>query len=238
MAETLQMLLALAVGLLLAVRLAIRYRAEARARAEAPERLFAPLVPLLENARPVSVSVAGSAEIAGHYCGLPVRIRAVTDLLALRKLPSLWLMITIPAPLPVRARFDMMMRPAGQTSFSHFDDLPEIVPLPPGFPEDAVARSDNRSLAPPPGTFLPYLAPFFTPAGKELLVAPEGLRIVLQAAEGRRARYGVFRQADFGEDPVDPAPVAAALALLADLHIHLTAKGSLDADPRTAAGAA
>jgi hypothetical protein len=33
---------------------------------------------------------------------------------------------------------------------------------------------------------------------KELLISPRGLRLVLQMAEADRARYGVFRQADFG----------------------------------------
>ncbi len=45
---------------------------------------------------------------------------------------------------------------------------------------------------------------FSDPRMKELLVTPKGLRLVRQLAEGDRARYGVFRQADFGNAMIDP----------------------------------
>ena len=233
-----QILLATLVGAVLFWQLVRRYRADAQARAEGPARLFRHVAPLLEAPELMPVAVAGSVEIRGRYRGQPVRIRAITDLLAVRKLPSLWLMVTIPVPVPVAARFDLMMRPAGQTSFSNFDDLPDTIRLPSSYPVDAVARTDDRRLAPSPALFVPFLAPFFGPRGKELLVAPEGVRLVLQAAQGSRARYGVFRQADFGEDPLDPALVAEALALLSDLHAFLQTQERLDDDPRSAAGAA
>jgi hypothetical protein len=40
---------------------------------------------------------------------------------------------------------------------------------------------------------------------KELLITPKGLRMVVQMAEADRARYGVFRQADFGEVTLEAA---------------------------------
>ena len=39
--------------------------------------------------------------------------------------------------------------------------------------------------------------------GKEFLVSPKGLRIVVQLAEGDRARYGVFREANFEGSSID-----------------------------------
>lgn len=41
--------------------------------------------------------------------------------------------------------------------------------------------------------------------GKEFLISPKGLRIVLQLAESDRLRYGVFRQVDFGDVCIDPS---------------------------------
>jgi hypothetical protein len=40
---------------------------------------------------------------------------------------------------------------------------------------------------------------------KELLITANGVRLVWLLAEASRARYGVFREADFGDMDVDPA---------------------------------
>ena len=58
------------------------------------------------------------------YKGHDVRVTALADTLAVRKLPGLWLMVTLPGALPVSATLDLMMRPAGATTFSNFDLLP------------------------------------------------------------------------------------------------------------------
>ena len=42
-----------------------------------------------------------------------------------------------------------------------------------------------------------HLDVFQNGRGKEFLISPKGLRIVVQLAEGDRARYGVFREANF-----------------------------------------
>ena len=102
--------------------------------------------------------------------------QVIVDTLAARKLPSLWLMVTRPAPQPVDQVFDFMMRPAGPSTFSNFDFLPHALPLPPGFPEHMVLRSDHPSLSVAIG-LVPRLMPLFTAErGKELLISPKGLR--------------------------------------------------------------
>ena len=50
---------------------------------------------------------------------------------------------------------------------------------------------------------------------KELLISPRGLRLVLQMAEADRARYGVFRQADFGEAVLEASMLQDMLVQLA-----------------------
>ena len=88
-------------------------------------------------------------------------MKAITDTLALRKLPSLWLMVTLPGELPVKATFDLMMRPAGPTTFSNFDHLPATVTAPPDFPIDAVIRTDDPANMLPQHVVAPHLEPFF-----------------------------------------------------------------------------
>ena len=66
---------------------------------------------------------AGVWTLNGRYRDHHFQLKTVADTLATRKLPSLWLMVTLPEPLPVTATTNMMMRAAGVTSFSNFDFL-------------------------------------------------------------------------------------------------------------------
>ncbi|MGE4248576.1 MAG: hypothetical protein AB7F09_04255 [Parvibaculaceae bacterium] len=204
MLETLTTFLGIAVAIGLLIRLGIKLRQAARKRAAAPETFFAKVKPLIENARYEGEGAVGYPQLVGRYSGLPVRLQPVIDTLAVRKLPSLWLLATIPDPLPITATFDLMMRPAGPTTFSNFDHLPATLDSLPDLPLYAVVRTDDPDHVLPHHVVAPHLAIFSAPWAKELLITPKGLRIVWQVAEADRARYGVFRQAEFGEVELDP----------------------------------
>lgn len=169
----------------------------------APETLFQEARKFLQDARVENGPTAGSHRLLGRYHDLPVQALTVVDTLNVRKLPSLWLMVTIPEPLPLKATFDLMMRPSGPTTFSNFDDLPVTIERPADFPEYAVVRTDDPDHLLPGHVIAPHLNPFFGSRAKELLITPKGLRMVIQLGEGDRARYGVFRQAEFGETALD-----------------------------------
>ena len=204
---------------IIALALVRDYRRRLAARQQAERDLFAPLLRLSADARMVAVETAGSQCLRATVDGQTVEVRTVTDTLALRKLPSLWLMVTLPGRTGAEAALDLMMRPAAQTSFSNFDHLPDTLPRPAGFPEEAVLKSDDERRAPSPDLFRPFLRPFFQGYGKELLLTPKGVRFVMQLAEGDRARYGVFRQADFSPPPLSPElirPIIVDLAALKD----------------------
>ncbi|MGE0146994.1 MAG: hypothetical protein AB7R87_06375, partial [Parvibaculaceae bacterium] len=142
-------------------------------------------------------------QLVGRYRDLPVRLQPVIDTLAIRKLPSLWLLATIPEPLPLIATFDLMMRPSGPTTFSNFDHLPVTLDRLPDLPLYAVVRTDDAGHVLPHHVAAPHLDVFADARAKELLITPKGLRLVWQVAEADRARYGVFRQAEFGEVALD-----------------------------------
>lgn len=204
-----------AIGVIVAIGLAVilfrRFRDSSRQRREAPAKLYGPIKPLLENWRYEGDSTAGYPQIVGYYEGLPFRIHAVVDTLAVRKLPVLWLMATLPEPVPVKATFDMMMRPAGPTTFSNFDLLPAAIRMPPDFPDGAVIRTDDPERLLPGFLITPHLGVFDDVRMKELLISPKGVRLVWQIAEADRARYGVFRQAEFGEVVLNPDRVRILL---------------------------
>ena len=69
----------------------------------------------------------------------------------------------------------------------------------PGFPEGAVVRTDRRGVLFPRQRIADHLGIFADGRAKELLIMPNGVRIVWLLAEADRARYGVFRQAEFGD---------------------------------------
>ena len=212
-----QTVIGIALALLLAgllVRSLLRGAAERKAE---PQRLFADALHLLEDAETAAGETAGTFVLTGRYQGRDVRVTVLADTLALRKLPSLWLMVTLPVPLPLKATLDLMMRPASVTSFSKFDHLPFTIETPAGFPEQMVIRSDKPDMALPLDLVSRHIAPLRQPRGKELLITPKGLRLVMQMAEADRARYGVFRQADFGGAVVDPDVLSEALDRLMDL---------------------
>ncbi len=204
MFETITTIIGIAVAIFLAARFVRNLLAASRRRREAPDAFFAKVRPLIADGRYEGQAIAGYPELVGRYRDLPVRLNPVVDTLAVRKLPSLWLLATIPEPLPLRATFDLMMRPAGPTTFSNFDHLPATLDPAPDLPLHAVVRTDDPQHVLPHQVVAAHLDIFQDPRAKELLITPRGVRIVWQLAEADRARYGVFRQAEFGDVELDP----------------------------------
>lgn len=216
MTQTFLTILGLVAAIGLAIRFAIKLTAARRKKRQAPDDFFARVKPLIEDARYEGERLAGYPQLVGRYHGLGVRLYPLVDTLSVRKLPSLWLLATVAEPLPLAATFDLMMRPAGPTTFSNFDQLPVTLEGLPDLPLHAVVRTDDPDHVLPHHVVAPHLGIFREPQAKELLITPKGCRIVWQLAEADRVRYGVFRQAEFGEVTLDPD-------LVRDLLDHLIA---------------
>jgi hypothetical protein len=219
----LQSVLATLIALLLAALLYRNWQRTAVRRSAMPEQVLGPLRAVLDDVEITAGEAAGVYQLSGRYRGEPVAIKAVTDLLMLRKLPSLWLMVTLPGGVDVPGTLDVMLRPAGQSSFSNFDFLPVTLATPPGIPETAVIRSDNAAMSKYIDVVSQHPRIFTLSRLKELLITPKGMRLVTLLAEGERARYGVYRQAEFGDAAADPANVRHQLELLRDLKASLNA---------------
>ncbi|MFT3986460.1 hypothetical protein [Aestuariivirga sp.] len=159
----------------------------------------------------MTIDLTGYPRLAGTYRGVPVSLRFEKDALNFRKLPVLWLLITIAAPVPVKGRFDMMMRPRGIEPFSGFSDLPVQVTPPHGFPEDCAIRIDAPGNLPDEHMLRRHLALFQDDRVKELVIAPAGLRLTWMAEEAHRTRYLIFRDSDMGSAAIPAATVTALL---------------------------
>jgi hypothetical protein len=184
-------------------KLARNFLQDRQRKKAATDTLFAEALTVLENPAFEPQGPQAYPRLRGTYRGFPVQVLPVVDTLATRRLPALWMLVTLQDALPVKARFDMMMRPTGATTFSNFDHLTQTLKHPAGFPEQAVIRTDDAELVLPAHIIRPHLALFFGPQAKELLVTENGLRLVWLLAEAERARYGIFRQAEFGEVVID-----------------------------------
>lgn len=224
MSEVTSALLAGAIVLALVVHLAWLTRASRNRALAALAIDHANVRTVIADAANVSDGTAGVITWEGSWNGRRVQVRTIVDTLATRKLPARWLSVSIMEKVAVPGTFDMMMRPGSPTTFSNFDHLGHTLPKGPEFPAEAVVRTDRKGVRFPQEIIEGHLAIFSAGRAKELLITPNGVRIVWLLAEAERARYGVFRQAEFGGATLDPALIekllASASALRDDINRH------------------
>lgn len=198
--------------------IAVRLRGQSARRFAVRGRYFAGVERLF--AEPIlATAPTGFPRLSGHYQGALFDLQVVPDTLTYRKLPALWLLVTLAEPTPARATLDVMLRPRGVEPFSNFRDLGQQIATPQGFPEDCAIRSDAPEAAPPAELVLAHLTRLKPDLLKELVISPKGLRLVWLAEEADRTRYLAFRDAEMGRTPLAPAllqPLLAALLALRD----------------------
>ena len=194
-------------------------RGKAQSGRTADRRAVTSVVP---DAVDASNGTAGVVTWTGTWKGRRVQIRTIVDTLATRKLPAFWLSVTIAEPVAIAGVLDIMMRPGSATTFSNFDHFPHSIRTPGSFPDEAVVRS-NRDVDFPLDIVADHVGVLANGRAKELLITPNGVRIVWLMAEADRARYGVFRQAEFSGAGVNPAVIEDLLGRAAALRDALNA---------------
>jgi hypothetical protein len=198
----------------IAAWLTLRLIRETRARSVARAAYFNAVKPLFDGGE-TRLQPTGFPRMTGHRAGLAFDLQVIPDTLTFRKLPALWVLVTLPEALPVQATLDLMARPSGNEPFTRFADLPQSLPTPPVLPKDLAIRSDDATRIPPPELFARHADLFSDPQIKELVLSPKGLRIVFLAEEADRGRYLIFREAEMGRTPLSPARLAPLLDRLA-----------------------
>lgn len=150
------------------------------------------------------VADSGFARVSGKYRGQMFDLQVVPDSLNLRKLPCLWLLVSLVEPLPLAGRFDVMLRATGTESFSKFGELPDQIAVPDGFPEGCSIRTDTPGALPGAAIIGRYMAGLDAGRLKEVVVAGAGVRVVWLAEEADRGRYLLFRDAEMGAVALEP----------------------------------
>jgi hypothetical protein len=122
----------------------------------------------------------------------------VVDTLATRRLPALWLLVTLQDKLPLQMRPDDRQRGQRHSQLRSPAPFPST---PGGFPNTPLSTDDvDRVL--PASLSGRTLRPFWSPREG---IADNRKRPshCVAAGGGERARYGVFRQAEFGSAQIE-----------------------------------
>ncbi len=150
MTNTVQVIAGTCVAVILAGLLWRQFIRDTAKRADQGRVLFEPVFALFDVPDLQRGQTAGVWTLTGRYRNHLFQLKTVADTLGTRKLPSLWLMITLPEPQPVSATTDMMMRAAGASSFSNFDFLPHTLSLPQSCPKVSRSRRQSGVMMPLP----------------------------------------------------------------------------------------
>lgn len=195
--------IALVASLVLIVGLAVAQRRTRRTLQQRRAGLFAASCGILDTYRITQAGI-DYPEMQATYRGHAFHVDAVVDTLTFRKLPVLWLRVSLLAPLPGMATFDILVRSQNVEFYSPSADLPHRLEPRPGWPADAMIRTDNQGRLPDLAVLDRHIPLFQTPQMKELLITPKGVRIVRLLDQAKRAEYLVMRQAEFENATVAP----------------------------------
>jgi len=149
-------------------------------------------------------------KLRGVYRGHKVTVDAVLDNLAVRKVPSLWLRVTVLTDIPYASSCDILARAHNVEFYAPSNSFDHVLPLPAGWPQHLTIKCDNPDGVPPQALLAQHIGVFNDERVKELLVTPKGVRLVRQGAQASRAEYLVLRQSLFG-------PVVIPREMVADL---------------------
>lgn len=181
-------------------------------------RLLDECAELLES--PVfSSNDAGYAVLEGRYRGFSVRLTLEEDHAAPRKIPSLWLHVTVGGKDAAKGTLDMLVRPQNTEFYSPSWNWDGYVQPLPDWPSHALYRTSGT----PPDLQLldaPVRHLFADEKAKELLLLPHLLRLTYQAKQADRGEYLLLRAASFDARPLPHDDISGLL----DQAVHLRCK--------------
>lgn len=188
--------LSIALGVLAAVLMWHFHRKHRRETGQRRRAMFDEVLPLLENTQLRQEGI-GFPTLDGFYHGHFVRIEPIEEHVGFRKVPSMWLRVSMLQKLPYRGVLDFLVRPENIEFYSPISRLPHQLDVPPGWPQPAWLRSDDPGNMPPLDVVGRHLDFFEDRRAKELLITGRGVRLVYQALQAERTYYLVLRGVTF-----------------------------------------
>ena len=169
----------------------------------------------------------GFPRLRGRYRGFEVQADLIPDTMVVRRLPQLWLSVTLLAPNPDVPAFAMLVRYAGNEFYSLAAEFACRLEPPSGFPAEVLIRAERPEAQAILDSLQAPLIKLLSDARiKEVAITSKGLRIIRQAAEGLRGEHLILRQAVFDTPGVSSADLNDLLNALAGLHALLSQRSS------------
>lgn len=157
--------------------------------------------------------------LRGRFGGYDVHADLIPDTMVVRRLPQLWLSVTLLAPNEGLPGFGVLVRYAGNEFYALTTEFAHRLERPSGFPHEVLIRAQRPQAQSLLDTVQVPLAKLLAdPCIKEIAVTAKGLRIVRQAAEGRRGEHLLLRQAIFDLASVPGEDLIGLLLELSNLH--------------------
>jgi hypothetical protein len=145
----------------------------------------------------------GFPSIEGTAEGRAVVAKLIPDTMVMRRLPQLWLSVTLLDARPGAPSLSLIARHSGNEFYTATLDLPGRVEPPAGLPLDVLIRGDGARAEALCQRLGPVFATILEDARvKEIAVTARGVRIIRQVAEGSRGEHLLLRQVVFGEAAV------------------------------------
>lgn len=144
----------------------------------------------------------GFPVIQGHYRGFDVQLNLIPDTIVMRKVPPLWLMVSIKANKQSQGTMDFIVRPQNSEFYSPGWRWDGLFKTPSNWPQHSIAKyQDTKASVTILDKFVPDL--FRDEKVKQLLVTPNSLRITYMAKQAIRGEYLLTRGAVFDDQPID-----------------------------------
>ena len=221
--------LALFAAVAIAALAAVAIRDQRRLAGQRRSLLDHAAVGILDNSR-LRLARDGFPMLDGNLAdGRQLRIELIADTLVCRRLPQLWLKLTLTEhSAQNRPSIGALSRPTGAEFYSLVHDLPEWVP-PPQTDTPILMRSDGTATAAEierSGSI--FSALLRNPEVKEAVVTARGVRLIRQVAEGDRGAHLLLRQVRF---PVEAIPLDLLRTAIAE--VQLLSEALVDTEKKT-----
>ncbi len=132
--------------------------------------------------------------LQGRYGNAKVLLQPLLDHVGYRKVPSLWLVLTVDSPMALGGSLDVLFRPANIEFFSQIEQLAQRIHLGDEWPSHHMARISPTGWKAPLSTIHTALGDAIeSPDLKEIVVTPRGVRLVVRVCGVERGHYLVLR---------------------------------------------
>ncbi|MBS0239185.1 MAG: hypothetical protein JSR89_12245 [Proteobacteria bacterium] len=192
-------------------------RREARVAAAARHSILEPSLNVLDTPK-VEIDACGFPKMEGKFRGRSFRVALIPDTLTFRRLPQLWLDVTLKRKLPVDGSVAILVRQSGADYFSLTDHFNERLAPPANFPYVCLIKGEGPGARQVLDRIAPYVASLLRdPHFKEIAVTPRGIRIMRQLAEGKRGEHLILRQIVFEGARLDPEGLEDVIAAVVEI---------------------